>query len=139
MTAFPQSPPWATYLVAKAAHKHTPGTGDPDGFRPGASGLPEKPWPGNDGMTRSKASAAYPPYAVGSVRGPMILSCSTTSRAIHGSQSSAARPRASTHMDEVDVQPVDLGDELRKSLSDSLGPRASRIRPPTERPFPSSP
>ena len=46
------------------------------GSQPVSVGLPEKPWPGNDGMTRWKASAASAPWPVGSVRGSMILSCS---------------------------------------------------------------
>ena len=44
--------------------------------QPGAVGFPEKPWPGSEGMTTSKASAAVPPWAVGLVRGSMTLSCS---------------------------------------------------------------
>ena len=40
-------------------------------------GLAEKPWPGSDGITRWKASAALAPCAVGFVSGSMILSCST--------------------------------------------------------------
>ena len=39
------------------------------GSQPVSVGLPEKPWPGNDGMTRWKASAALAPWAVGSVKG----------------------------------------------------------------------
>jgi len=31
------------------------------GVQPGAVGLPEKPWPGNDGITTWKASEALPP------------------------------------------------------------------------------
>src|SRR5437763_15506816 len=48
------------------------------GFQPGAVGLPENPYPGIDGITTSKASAALPPYLVGFVSGSMILSCSIT-------------------------------------------------------------
>ena len=47
------------------------------GSQPVSVGLPENPWPGNDGMTRWKASAALAPWAVGSVNGSMIFSCST--------------------------------------------------------------
>jgi hypothetical protein len=46
------------------------------GFQPGAVGFPEKPYPGNDGITRWKASAAVAPCAVGLVSGSMILICS---------------------------------------------------------------
>ena len=35
------------------------------GSQPVAVGLPEKPWPGSDGITTSNASAALPPCAVG--------------------------------------------------------------------------
>ena len=46
------------------------------GVQPGAVGLPEKPWPGSDGMTTWNASSAVPPCAVGSVSGPMTFICS---------------------------------------------------------------
>ena len=46
------------------------------GVHPAAVGFPEKPWPGNDGITRWNASAAVAPCAVGFVNGSMILSCS---------------------------------------------------------------
>ena len=38
------------------------------GSQPVASGLPEKPCPGSDGITRWNASAALAPWAVGSVK-----------------------------------------------------------------------
>jgi hypothetical protein len=41
-----------------------------------AVGLAENPWPGSEGTTRWKASAALPPCAVGLVSGSMIFSCS---------------------------------------------------------------
>jgi hypothetical protein len=46
------------------------------GPQPVAVGLAEKPKPGIEGMTRSKASAARPPWAVGSVSGPMTFTSS---------------------------------------------------------------
>ena len=46
------------------------------GSQPVMVGFPEKPCPGREGITTSNASASVPPYAVGSVNGPMILSCS---------------------------------------------------------------
>ena len=46
------------------------------GVHPGAVGLPEKPWPGSNGITRYKASAAVPPWAVGFVNGSIIFNCS---------------------------------------------------------------
>ena len=47
------------------------------GPQPVLVGLPEKPYPGMDGITTWKASAALAPCAVGSVSGSMIFSCST--------------------------------------------------------------
>ena len=46
------------------------------GPQPLLVGFPENPYPGIDGITTSKASAALPPCAVGSVSGSMIFSCS---------------------------------------------------------------
>ena len=46
--------------------------------QPSSVGREEKPKPGRDGITTSKASSALPPCAVGSVSGPMILICSKT-------------------------------------------------------------
>ena len=45
---------------------------------PTSVGSPEKPYPGSDGSTRSNASAAVPPCAVGSVSGPTESSISMT-------------------------------------------------------------
>jgi hypothetical protein len=47
------------------------------GSHPVSVGLPENPCPGRDGITRSKASDALAPCAVGRVSGSMIFSCST--------------------------------------------------------------
>ena len=78
MTAFPQSPPWATYSAYPSrCISTTQARAIRIGSQPVTVGLPEKPWPGSDGMTRWKASAAPAPWAVGSVSGSMILSCST--------------------------------------------------------------
>ncbi|MDT4849130.1 hypothetical protein FQZ97_832410 [compost metagenome] len=48
------------------------------GFQPVLLGFSEKPNPGMDGRTRWKASSAVPPWAVGSVKGPMVFSNSKT-------------------------------------------------------------
>ena len=40
-------------------------------FQPVPASGPENPNPGNDGITRWKASAGSPPWAAGSVSGPM--------------------------------------------------------------------
>lgn len=47
--------------VAQALHQHVPGLRHPVGAQPNSVGLPEKPWPGIDGMITSKASSARPP------------------------------------------------------------------------------
>ncbi len=47
--------------VAEALHQLRPGAGDAVGIPAGAVGLPEKPKPGIDGITKSKASSARPP------------------------------------------------------------------------------
>ena len=46
------------------------------GPQPVLVGLPEKPKPGIDGITTSKASSVPPPWDIGSVSGPTILSYS---------------------------------------------------------------
>ncbi len=46
------------------------------GPQPVVVGLPEKPKPGIDGITRWKASDALAPCAVGLVSGSTIFSCS---------------------------------------------------------------
>jgi len=46
--------------------------------QPVVVGLAEDPYPGKDGITRWKASEALAPWAVGSVSGAIILSCSMT-------------------------------------------------------------
>jgi hypothetical protein len=63
------------FLVSKALHQHDPGTCDAGGV---VAGLPEKAYPGIDGITGSKASDALAPCAVGLVRGSTIFNCSTT-------------------------------------------------------------
>jgi hypothetical protein len=45
------------------------------GFQPAAVGLPENPYPGNDGITTWNASAALAPCAAGLVNGSMFFSC----------------------------------------------------------------
>ena len=72
-------------------------------------------------MTRSNASAASAPCAVGSVSGPTIFSCSMTEPGqpcvtIIGSASVVG----GADVDEVDVEAVDLGDELREGVEPVL-------------------
>jgi hypothetical protein len=77
VNAFPQSPPCATYRVYP---RRCMSTAQARAMRIGSQsvvvGLPEKPYPGSDGITTSKASEALPPWAVGFVSGSMIFNCS---------------------------------------------------------------
>ena len=73
----PQSPPCATKLVyPRRFISTTHARAMCSGSQPVTVGLPEKPYPGIEGITTSNASAAVPPCAVGSVSGPMSFSCS---------------------------------------------------------------
>jgi hypothetical protein len=65
-------------LIAKALHQRGPCLRNPFGPPAGRGWLAGNPYPGIDGITRWKASDALPPWAVGSVSGPMIFSCSIT-------------------------------------------------------------
>ena len=94
------------------------------GSQPVLVGLPENPYPGIDGITTWKASSALAPCAVGSVSGPMSFSCSMIEpgqpwQTTIGRAFSCLR----TDVDEVDVEPVDLGDEFGTAFS-----RASLLR-----------
>src|SRR3954471_12109543 len=84
------------------------------GSQPASAGLPENPKPGMFGITTWKASDAVPPCAVGSVSRSTIFICSMKEpgqpwQTISGSACSCLE-RTWT---EVDVQPVDLGHEVR--------------------------
>src|SRR5262245_57289014 len=61
--------------VAKAPHQFAP---SPGAFQPRSAGLSENAKPGNEGATTWKASSAWPPWAAGFVKGPMILKNSIT-------------------------------------------------------------
>ena len=77
VTAAPQSPPCATNRVyPRRFISSVQARAVRTGSQPVAVGLAENPWPGSEGMTRWKASAALPPCAVGLVSGSMIFSCS---------------------------------------------------------------
>ena len=102
--------------VAEPLHQHHPGTRDPDRVPAGGRGLAENPCPGSEGITTWKASEASPPCAVGSVSGSMILSCSM----IEPGQPCVTMMRQRVlvrraDVDEVDVEPVDLGNEVAAS------------------------
>jgi hypothetical protein len=64
--------------IAEATHQLRPGARDAAGIPADLGRLAEKPEPGRDGNTRSKASSARPPWAVGSVSGPTTSSSSIT-------------------------------------------------------------
>jgi hypothetical protein len=77
VTAAPQSPPWATNRVyPRRFISATQARAVRVGSHPVVVGLAENPYPGSEGITRSNASAALAPCAVGSVSGSMIFSCS---------------------------------------------------------------
>ena len=85
------------------------------GSQPVSVGFPENPWPGKDGITRWKASAALAPCSVGLVSGSMILSCSIVEPGHPCVTMSGKRVLVlGANVDEVDVDPVDLGDEVRE-------------------------
>ena len=80
-------------------------------------GFPEKPWPGIDGITISKASEALPPCAVGFVRGSMIFICSMIEPGhpcVTMTGNAFCMFRA--NVDEMNVEPIDLGHELRQRV-----------------------
>ena len=111
VTAEPQSPPCAPkrsypsrlISVAHACAIH----GMP---RPRVDGLSLNPYPGSDGQTTWKASAASPPCATGSVNGPITSRNSTVGPgpAVRDDQRHRVGfGRAGVH--EVDVEIVDPG------------------------------
>ena len=104
------------------------------GSHPVVVGLPENPWPGSEGITTWKASASVPPCAVGSVSGSMIFSCSMIEPGQPCVTISGQRvlvPRAD--VDEVDVQPVDLGHEVRQGVQPRLAPAPVVVGRPVAR------
>ena len=126
--------------VAEALHQHDPGACDANRIPAGPVGLPENPWPGNDGITTSNASDALPPCAVGLVSGSMIFICSMIEPGqpcvtMIGSAFALFR----TNVDEMNVQPVDLRDELRQGvqprfdLAPVVTPSANSARVPHRR------
>src|SRR5262245_7640761 len=85
--------------------------------QPVSVGLPEKPKPGSDGRTRWNASSAVPPCAVGSVSGPTVLEQLLNGprpAMRHDQRQGVGMPRA--NVDEVDVDAVDSGLELRQRV-----------------------
>ena len=96
--------------------------------QPGQIACPENPWLGSDGITTSKASEALPPCATGLVSGSMIFICSITElwppmRHDQRKRIRILRP----HMNEVNVEAIDLGLEIRESVQSGFRLFASRI------------
>ena len=90
------------------------------GSQPVASGLPEKPCPGSDGITRWNASAALAPWAVGSVSGPTIFSCSMTDPGqpwvtIIGKASSCGERTWMKWMSSPSISVTNCGSSLRRA------------------------
>ena len=99
--------------------------------QPISVGRDEKPKPGRDGITTSKASSARPPNAVGSVSGPIDLDL-LEDRArppVRDDQRQRVRV-ARTDVDEVDVDAVDRRDELRPGVQLRLGLAPVVVRAP---------
>jgi hypothetical protein len=73
----PQSLPCAMYFVyPRRVINCTQIFAMRSGLYPRSRGLPEKPKPGIDGITTLKLSSTRPPYATGSVSGPITFSYS---------------------------------------------------------------
>src|SRR6267378_4027950 len=70
-----------------------------------------------DGITKSKASDALAPCAVGLVSGSTIFNCSTTDPGHPCVTNERQRIfMFRTSVNEMNVQPIDLGDELRQGV-----------------------
>src|SRR5262249_5081515 len=100
--------------------------------QPSSDGSPESPYPGTDGSTRWKASSALPPCAVGSVSGPIVSRGSITEpgRPAVGHDQRQRVLVLRAHVDEVDVDAVDLGPELRQRVQPGLDPADVVVRRP---------
>ena len=91
------------------------------GSQPVAVGLPEKPKPGIDGITTSKASYALPAKCggIGERADDLQLLNERAWPAVRNDDRKGVR-MFRTHVNEVDVEPVDLGDELRQGIEPRL-------------------
>ena len=119
----------AVAVVAEPRHQLDPGRGDPLDVPAGRGRACRRSRsPAATGTTTWKASG-LPPCAVGSVSGPITLRNSTTEPGqpcviTSGSASGVRR----ADVQEVDVEPVDLGPELRRGVEPRLAAAASRSR-----------
>ena len=135
VTALPQSPPCATNACSQGASSARPGLGDRRGHPSLArSACPRSRSRAATGSRRRRRQRRLPPYAVGSVSGPMIFSCSTTEPGqpwVMMIGRAFGVPRAD--VDEVDVEPVDLGQELRQRVQLRLERARVSARGPVRR------
>src|SRR5262245_19131685 len=88
--------------------------------KPRSRGLSEKPNPGIDGITTSNESSARPPKVTGSVSGPITLLYSSMVLGHPFSNSSGSEPGFFERMNEVNVEAVDVGLELREPVEAAL-------------------
>ena len=139
MTA-PQSPPCATNLrVAEALHQHDPGTRDVGGVPPGRGRLAGKPVAGhrrNHDMERVGCISAVC-GGIGQRIDDLHLFGDRAGPSVRNDE----RQRIfvfRTDVNEMNVQSVDLGEELRQGRSVSPRTCASRNRSPNSAPAPAS-
>ena len=101
---------------------------------PGPASGRENPWPGIDGITRWKASAGSPPWARGSLSGPMRSMNSTIEPGQPWiSMSGVASALGRAHVQEMDGLPVDGGGELGVPVQLRLGGAPVVLRLPVRR------
>ena len=118
VTAFPQSPPCATNRVYPRRFISTiQARAMRMGSQPVVVGLPENPWPGSDGITTSKASAAL--AAMGRGIGQRIDDLQLLDDRAGPAVRDDERQRIlmfRTNVNEMNVDPIDLGHELRQGV-----------------------
>ena len=104
--------------VAETAHELGPALAVRARSQPTSSGSPEKPYPGREGSTRSNASSASPPCAVGSFeRADGLEQLDDRAGPAVGHDQRQRVLVSRLDVDEVDLDPVDLGRELRERVS----------------------
>src|SRR5688572_20405399 len=118
----PQSPPCATYFLYPRRFISTfQARAIRSGPQPVVVGLLEKPYPGIEGITTSKASAAG--SAMGRRIGQWLDELELLEDRTRPSVRNDDRQRIlmlRTDMDEVNVETIDLGDEVRQRVEPRL-------------------